>query len=48
MTNLQPKWKACHKCQSLFFDGPFGTNRCPAGGPHDGSQSGSYFLIHNP
>ena len=39
----QPGWKWCHKCQSLFFGGNPNTS-CPAGGAHDGTGSGAYFV----
>ena len=39
----QPQWRWCYKCQCLFYTGQtFGG--CPAGGVHDASKSGEYFL----
>jgi hypothetical protein len=40
-TEGQKDWRWCSKCQALFFGGNAGS-RCPAGGAHDGSQSGNY------
>jgi|SRR5215469_8083037 len=39
----QSDWRACPKCQGLFF-GPFG-GVCPAGGGHDTSKSFNYLMI---
>ena len=40
----QQDWRWCRKCQGLFF-GPYeSASHCPAGGTHDGSQSGNYVL----
>jgi len=43
--NRQHDWRACAKCQSLFF-GPF-SGPCPAGGPHDPTGSFNYFNTFN-
>jgi hypothetical protein len=39
----QSDWRACPKCQGLFF-GPFG-GVCPKGGTHDTSKSFDYLMI---
>jgi hypothetical protein len=39
----QSEWRACPKCQGLFF-GPFG-GVCPAQGGHDTSKSFDYLMI---
>jgi hypothetical protein len=41
VTNTQPGWRWCRRCQSLVFDGD---GRCPAGGAHDLSASGRYWV----
>jgi hypothetical protein len=41
--NRQSDWRACRKCQGLFF-GPFG-GRCPAGDAHDPAGSFNYGAI---
>lgn len=41
---IQENWKYCIKCTGMFY-GPFQIKSvCPAGGTHDGSDSGSYLL----
>jgi hypothetical protein len=40
--HVQAEWRACPKCQGLFF-GPFG-GRCPAGGEHSAAGSFNYCL----
>jgi len=47
-TILQPKWKWCNKCQGLFFGGNASQGACPAGGTHDSTGSGDYYLLDNP
>jgi hypothetical protein len=32
---LQPAWRFCGKCRSLFFDGEPNKGRCPTGGAHE-------------
>jgi hypothetical protein len=43
-TITQPGWRWCHKCQGLFYGPNMPVSHCPAGGTHDGGQSGSYNL----
>jgi len=38
----QKNWRWCHKCQGLFYGPNEAESHCPAGGTHDGSQSGDY------
>src|SRR4051794_10013695 len=51
--NWQHEWRWCNKCESLYFGGHHDSNAfhhwgvCPAGGEHDGSESGDYFLVQN-
>ena len=45
-TQAQSNWRWCHKCQGLFFAGNPGSH-CPAGGAHDQTGSGNYFLVQN-
>ncbi len=40
----QPAWAWCHKCQGLGYGPQFASSRCPAGGQHDATGSGSYTL----
>jgi len=40
----QSNWCWCYKCSGLFFAGNVAPGACPAGGQHDGSQSGDYTL----
>jgi hypothetical protein len=40
--NAQNSWRWCHKCEGLFFAGHPSKGVCPAGQPHDASQSGAY------
>jgi hypothetical protein len=40
----QSNWRFCDKCCGLFFAGNATPGACPAGGNHDGSQSGNYAL----
>lgn len=40
----QDRWRYCHKCQGLFYGPNQGQSHCPAGGQHDGAQSGNYVL----
>jgi hypothetical protein len=42
----QANWRWCRKCAGLFFAGGAG-GRCASGHAHDGSQSGSYTVLHN-
>jgi hypothetical protein len=44
----QPDWRWCRRCEGLFFSGHPSKGRCPAGGVHDGSQSGNYNLFQTP
>ncbi len=41
--DLQGEWLRCKKCEGLFFS-PNGTGSCAAGGGHDGSGSGPYYV----
>lgn len=41
--DLEHGWRYCHKCQGLFDNNGI-HNHCPAGGLHDGSESGFYVL----
>ncbi len=41
----QNGWRWCGKCQGLFYSGHSSQGACPAGGQHDGSNSGRYELI---
>jgi hypothetical protein len=43
----QAGWRWCLKCQGLFFGLNQAQSVCPAGGTHDGSQSGNYSLRTN-
>ncbi len=45
-TQAQDNWRWCHKCQGLFFAGNPGSH-CSAGGAHDKTGSGNYFLVQN-
>jgi hypothetical protein len=46
MSNVQPDWRWCHKCQGLFFAGNPSKGVCPAdANAHDASQSGKYDVI---
>lgn len=40
----QKGWEWCHKCQGLFYGPNETASKCPAGGAHDGTQSGVYTL----
>ena len=40
----QPGWRWCSKCEGMFYS-LTGTSVCPAGGAHDGSSSGTYFIL---
>jgi len=40
----QADWKWCIRCEGMFFSGNPARGRCPAGGSHDGGQSGNYNL----
>ncbi len=40
----QANWRWCQKCQGLYFAGNPGSI-CPAGGSHDQTGSGNYFLV---
>jgi predicted phosphodiesterase len=42
--NFQEGWRFCNKCYGLFFATNEGKSACPAGGKHDGSKSGHYYL----
>lgn len=42
---LQDGWRWCRRCKGLFY-GPQ-PSRCPAGGGHDATGSGAYFLYHD-
>jgi Dual-action HEIGH metallo-peptidase len=44
-TPTQNQWRWCPKCQGLFYGGA--GSACPAGGAHDGAQSGNYVLLHS-
>ena len=39
----QEGWRWCHKCELMFFSLNPGSV-CAAGGAHDGSKSGTYFI----
>jgi hypothetical protein len=41
----QNLWKQCGKCQGLYFSGNDSPGACPAGGMHDGTDSGDYTLL---
>lgn len=43
-TIQQDRWRYCHKCQGLFYGPLQSSSHCPAGGIHDGAQSGNYVL----
>lgn len=43
-TIQQDRWRYCHKCQGLFYGPLQSASHCPAGGIHDGAQSGNYVL----
>jgi hypothetical protein len=46
---LQPGWKWCNKCQSLFYSPTSDTGgECAGGGQHNGVQSGTYYLTVTP
>ena len=40
----QRYWRWCQKCQLFFFAGNPDQGACPAGGPHDATNSGTYQL----
>jgi hypothetical protein len=41
----QEGWRWCIKCQGMFYGIRYsGPGPCPAGGNHDGSQSGHYYI----
>jgi hypothetical protein len=40
----QPDWRRCRKCEGFFFSGNLTQGSCPAGGTHDGTNSGKYQL----
>src|SRR5437879_3945417 len=40
--SMQSGWRWCQKCQGLVFAGNPSPGPCPAGGQHDGGQSGAY------
>lgn len=39
----QDGWRWCNKCEGMFH-APSGAGVCPAGGGHDASGSGTYFI----
>lgn len=39
----QEGWRWCHKCEGMFYS-LSESSACPAGGAHDASQSGTYFI----
>jgi M6 family metalloprotease-like protein len=43
----QHGWRYCSKCQGLSYGPNQPASHCPAGGTHDGSQSGDYSLVVN-
>jgi kumamolisin len=43
----QTNWRWCNKCQGLAFAGNASLGPCPAGGNHDHTGSGDYFLVEN-
>jgi len=43
----QADWRACSKCQGMFFDGFQGKGVCPKGDGHDSSGSFAYMMIFN-
>lgn len=43
--HLQPDWRWCHKCQTLFYGPGMAQSVCPAGGQHNGDGSYQYPLV---
>ena len=40
----QKGWRWCHKCDGLYYPEPLKLGVCPAGGIHDHTGSGDYWL----
>lgn len=40
----QAGWRWCNRCQGLFFGGNGTSGACPAGGGHNSTGSGNYFM----
>ena len=41
----QPGWRWCRKCDGMTFSGSVAPGDCPAGGAHDDSASGHYWMF---
>ena len=46
LPKTQEGWRWCVKCEGMFFAAA-GKSVCPAGGAHDGGQSGHYHVMFN-
>ena len=38
-------WTWCNRCQALFYGAPGAPGACPAGGVHNSSGSGDYYML---
>lgn len=46
MSDMQPNWNWCSKCQGMFYGPDQSESVCPAGGQHDGSGSYNYAMLY--
>ncbi len=46
LPTTQGGWRWCVRCEGMFFAAA-GKSVCPAGGAHEGSQSGHYHVMFN-
>lgn len=46
ISDTQPDWNWCSKCQGMFYEPQKSNSVCPAGGHHGGSASENYVLFY--